>query len=154
MKSQILMAVIVSCVVPVVFWGGEPAMPADPVKKAEKDYKKALVSVLPEGWRITGVETDTFPFYLRKGKGTAFRFGPAHGAGGDEKPAYTGVLYLMPHNYEGGAVTNDEDRQTMPPEFIGGTDVFRLYLWTALPEAIAKKLREDIRRAFGVVKDR
>jgi len=104
---------------------------------------EAVRGVLPSGWTILRVETNTYPSYRPKGNGTAIFLGIK----GKRylKQDYSAVLHIMPSEYEdGGEDPTHGQAQSWPTRLIVTTDKAKMYLWPSSQAEDWKTMQADL----------
>jgi len=124
------------------------------IKFFHPDPVIAIQNILPDGWFVLRVVTDTYPGHRPKGRGTAiYLASPQHPGHKEEEDA---VVYLMPLDYDDGGDDpthgQEEMGQTWPARLLGSADANKVYLWGNLGTGAVgwPTMRADICKALGV----
>ena len=107
----------------------------------------AVRGVLPSGWTILRLETNTYPSYSPKGNGTAVFLGIK----GKKylKQDYSAVVHIMPSEYEdGGEDPTHGQAQSWPARLIATTDKAKVYLWPGPQAEDWKTMQTDLLKAL------
>lgn len=112
----------------------------------------AVRSVLPVGWIIQRVDTNTYPSYRPKGTGTAIFLGIEGRK--HIKQDYFAVVHIMPSDYrDGGEDPTQGEAQSWPARLIASTDNGKIYLWPGPQTEDWRSMQSDLLKVLVKAED-
>ena len=105
--------------------GLQQRLPQDKAARLVADPLESIRSVLPQGWIISKVQKETYPWYLETGKGTAVFLaveGEKYG-----KQDFSAAIFIMPSSYRGRIQTDDQNWQSVAPRLMAHISDAKIY---------------------------